>query len=864
MLRRGLSVLLTAAFGVVVVVAGSNSMTAEPNRGKASTPAERLDLDGDPLPPDALTRLGTSRFWCAERCSEVTYSQDGGKIVAMSHLGACVFDAASGKRLRHIMPAQGAVRSMSSTPDGRYLALGLENRDNHDANAIQIWDLATGRLWRECQIKKTWVPGLLFSPDGTMLAAYSGSDQTIYLWDPATGKQIRSWTVSAAWDNLIGLTFSADAKTLIVGDERTIRFWDTATGKEVRRIANHPGRRVCKLVLSRDGKILASQAHTGDMTIGGSWARDKKVYLWDTATGKMIRQIEVVEEKGKRDRFGYPLAIYDFEFSPDTKFLTTASDDGVLSVWDVATGKELHHWDTGDWVHAIAFAPDGKTLASLGSGHTVRLWDTATGKEREHPSQRQRFGVLDLTPDGHTLAAAGIDRDVRLWDTTTGKQLNPLIAGAGNVSALRFAADGRALTALGDDGKSRTWDVATGKEMRQIPLPFKEKASMHVLSPDGKTWASVMGDGVANVVLWEATTGKKRHVLVGEYWLTVLGFAPDGGTIHCWQGHNWVRSWDVATSKELRGFAAGEGQSETGSFSPDGNWFACLGHLRLLLLYDMATGEVVHRIQVQGNCDYTADYQPGYAYSPNGRTLAVADTEGTIHLLELASGKFRRRLAAGHQGSIRAMLFSADGRRLISGSADMTALVWDLTGRLSATTKPLSAAELDAGWTDLAGQDAETADRAIRRLAAAPADALPYLATKLQPAIRADPKRVDELIRDLDSDRFAERERASRELEKLGETATALCRKALADDLTAEARQRIEAFLKKQEQERLTPSPQRLRIVRALEALEFAGTPEARQLLEKLAGGVAEAIITREAKASLRPLKRQTGIQPAP
>jgi len=219
-------------------------------------------------------------------------------------------------------------------------------------------------------------------------------------------------------------------------------------------------------------------------------------------------------------------------------------------------------------------------------------------------------------------------------------------------------------------------------------------------------------------------------------------------------------------------------------------------------------------------------------------------------------------LVGGHQGSISALLFTPDGKRLVSGSADTTALVWDLTGGLTARHRPLTAPELDACWTDLAGADAERAYQAIRRLAASPTEMLPYLAKRLQPAAHADAKRVARLISDLDSDQFTVREQAYQELEQLGEGAIRACREALAGRPSLELRRRLETLLAKQDQERRLPSPQRLQRLRALEALELAGTPPARQLLQKLAGGASEAGMTREAKAALERLARQPAMRP--
>src|SRR5262249_44331856 len=162
-----------------------------------------------------------------------------------------------------------------------------------------------------------------------------------------------------------------------------------------------------------------------------------------------------------------------------------------------------------------------------------------------------------------------------------------------------------------------------------------------------------------------------------------------------------VREWDLATGKRLREIAVGaEQEVYRGVFSPDGNWLICGSGGPLLLLYDLATGKAGRRVEIPegryGN--------PGLAISPASPTLAVGDESGTISLVELASGKLRRRLAGGHQGGINVLLFSRDGERLISGSADTTALLWDLTGRLHTPPKPLRAAELDACWSGLAGE----------------------------------------------------------------------------------------------------------------------------------------------------------------
>ena len=127
---------------------------------------------------------------------------------------------------------------------------------------------------------------------------------------------------------------------------------------------------------------------------------------------------------------------------------------------------------------------------------------------------------------------------------------------------------------------------------------------------------------------------------------------------------------------------------------------------------------------------------------------------------------------------------------------------------------------------------------------------------KLSPVPAVADERLARLIADLDNVAFATRAQAARELEELGERAMDRLQKAATGNPSLEVKRQLETLLGKQTQERLNPSPEVLRILRALEVLELAGTPEARQMLERLASGAPQARLTQEAKASLDRLAR--------
>jgi hypothetical protein len=172
---------------------------------------------------------------------------------------------------------------------------------------------------------------------------------------------------------------------------------------------------------------------------------------------------------------------------------------------------------------------------------------------------------------------------------------------------------------------------------------------------------------------------------------------------------------------------------------------------------------------------------------------------------------------------------------------------------LHAGKQPLTEKQLEQLWTDLAGADAAKAYQAIQQLSASPKEAVPFLKTHLKPIPPVDAKILDQLFTDLNSDKFSVRDKATLDLEKLGDLALGELQKRLMQNPSLEMRQRMEKLLAKLQGP--VTAPDMLQKLRAIETLERIGTPEARAVLEDMAKGATGHRITEDARDSVKRLK---------
>ncbi|TQM81337.1 WD40 repeat protein [Saccharothrix saharensis] len=375
---------------------------------------------------------------------------------------------------------------------------------------------------------------------------------------------------------------------------------------------------------------------------------------------------------------GHTGPVYLTSFSPDGRFLATASFDQTVRLWDLRDRDDPEPLGSPlpghrSWVTSAVFSPDGRTLATAGNDATVRLWDVSDPERPRSLGEPLNGGngtvyLLAFTPDSRTLATANEDMTARLWDVTdpaAPQRLGePLGRHTGQVRAVAFNRDGTLLATAGDDGTAVLFDVRDPQRPVPVGEPitgFDNTVHSVAFSPDNRLLAA--GSEDHTVQLFDVTDPAAPR-LVGR----PLTDHTEG-------------VWSVA-------------------FSPDGRVLASAGGDGTTRLWNVT--DPAHPIALGRPLTGRNGIVYAVAFSPDGRTLATGSLDSVVRLWSLPHG-----VLVGHSARTTGPRFTPDDHHLVSGSDDSSIRVWD-TGD---PTAPVSTTTLSHGagvWSVALSEDGLT------------------------------------------------------------------------------------------------------------------------------------------------------------
>ena len=593
----------------------------------------------------------TARIWDARSGRELSrLSHDGGvSSVAFDRSGkllatgskdgtARLWDAGSGQELMRVTHSE-EVRKVAFSPDGGTLA-ALSTAGDVSLMNVAARSVASRWSYGDAGL------GLAFSADGKRLATASGTHAAV--WDASTGKLLFKATHSVAPGEEAGLlwvddvAFSPDAKLLAsAGRDRSARVWHLETGQELMRLPHGAG--VTAVAFSPDGASLSTASADGS-------AR-----LWSLASGK------------ERLRAAQPGGSEAIAFSPDGTYVVAGASSGEVDMWGLSRGDEVARSLYAGPVDAVASsASTGQAAVSeRGMIHLWRLQDKADAPAVKLPAVRidrlmfgntdssilaaSAFGVFlldakhhlaikkliqprasnDVALSGRYVAAIDpVNNALRVWNSAGEAQLAPL-AGE-HLGDLAWDATGTFLAARREAGKGNAtvvvWSLSGWREQGKLPI---ERSMPFTLSPEGRLVAMAVSEPGPN--------GQKLSSYIDVYRVA------DGQRVARTAGGENVKLTFDRAGDTLLALVENEVRSvESGS-----------GRVRALLRHE----QPVDKLRT----------------SPQSDILATL-SNGSVYIWNYATGELLSQLSGA--GDFNDMRFTGDGRYLLTGSRDHSAVVW--------------------------------------------------------------------------------------------------------------------------------------------------------------------------------------------
>lgn len=393
---------------------------------------------------------------------------------------------------------------------------------------------------------------------------------------------------------------------------------------------------------------------------------DSTIKIWEFETGRELRSLA-----------GHIGAIKTLAGSSDGRRLASGGNDKIVKIWDVESGAEVKSFAAEGSVEAIAFSPDGARMASGGADKTITIWNmSGKGLPLKLAEHTDTVTALAFSRDGRFLASGSADNTIKIWDLNKNRSLRTLKKHTDKITTLAFSANGENLASGSYDKTVRWWKVSNGRELFNY-TEHTNRILVLGLMPDEKI---VSIDSEGKVKLWNTLKESKSSSLTSvittesESEAESAVFSRDGQFIAIGSGDRKVVLSDTKTGAKLKTLENHTVGKEGVAFSSDRRWLASASFDNTVNLWDLQTGQGVPSLRGHTGRVTKVVF---YLDKQNNQRLISASLDGTIKIWDVSSGKFLGSLEK-HADSVGSIAVGKNGRLLISGSKDKTVKLWDL------------------------------------------------------------------------------------------------------------------------------------------------------------------------------------------
>lgn len=581
------------------------------------------------------------------------------------------------------------VEAVSFSPDGDYLISGSID------GTIKLWRI-DGRLIRTIN-GSSMIYSVAFSPDGKFIAG--GGDNAIRMWS-ISGKPIRTFKGGKKGNRkviypTINIHFSPDGNYIAGRIRDKIMLW-SIDGELNRTINLDKGYRIEVMSITPDSKyiVIFCSMHPRNVIIN----------YFQIDSGKLFKTLKL-----DKKYYGRVISI-----SPDWKYVAIYARDKI-KIFSI-NGKPIRTLEgLSDDVKSVYFSPDGKYIASSSDigEKPIKLWSVDGRLIRTFEGRFYNYSNIFFSPCGKYVSS-GVGKEIKIWNID-GRLISNLKGHSSPVNSVSISRDGKFIASSSKHDKIKLWSLG-GKLIRTIKdsEPGIYSAS---ISPDGKYIVSSSSDEERAIKLW-SINGRLIKTLNRESNVFDITFSPNGKYIASAHSDNVIKLWNSkgrlmrtckGHSQAIKKISFSQNSKYIASGSYDGTVKLWNTRGRLIRTIKATKGHVYFSsIAFNPDSKYVAfsTYNPGVpSYKPkiqlwsiNGKLIRTIEGKANDiafspdgkyitngNKLWCVDGKLIRTLE-GDTVSVRSVVYTPDGKHIITGSNDTTIKIWDVsTGKCLAT-----------------------------------------------------------------------------------------------------------------------------------------------------------------------------------